>query len=108
VKIHWQDMTSPKGVKLKRSLIEMSDYTVVMYVSKNFTIRDILLLDSDFVIRKFAGKGHTIFLKDSDIMTYFFSRSSKHYDKIVNNKALMQFSSADLAVKIDDRSLRLS
>ena len=104
VKIHWHDTTSPKGVKLKRSLIEMSDYTVVMYVSKNFTIRDILLLDSDFVIRKFAGKGHTIFLKDPDIMGYFFSRSNKHYDKIVNRKALLQFSSPDLAMKIDERT----
>lgn len=104
VKIHWQDVTSPKGVKLKRSLVEMSDYTVVMYVSKNFMIRDILLLDSDFVIRKFAGKGHTIFLKDGDIRTYFFSRSNKHYGKIANRTALMQFSTPDLALKIDEKT----
>ncbi|MDP7319650.1 MAG: hypothetical protein QF441_03535 [Bacteriovoracaceae bacterium] len=103
VKIHWQDTTSPKGVKLKKSLVEMSDYTVVMYVAKNFMLRDILLLDSDFVIRKFAGKGHTIFLKDSDIHTYFFSKSNKHYDKIVNKTALMQFSSPSLALKIDEK-----
>jgi len=50
-----------------------------MYVSKNFMIREMLLLDSDFVMRKFAAKGHTIFLKDSDIASYFFSRSNKHY-----------------------------
>jgi hypothetical protein len=104
VKIHWQDATSPKGVTLKRSLVEMSDYTVVMYVAKNFMVRDILLLDSDFVIRKFAGKGHTIFLKDGDIQSYFFSRSNKHYNKIANKTALMQFSTPDLAIKIDDRS----
>ncbi len=103
VGIHWQDVTSPKGVKLKRSLVEMSDYTVVMYVAKNFMIRDILLLDSDFAIRKFAGKGHTIFLKDSDIRSYFFSRSSKHYDKIKNKSALMRFASPDLAMKIDEK-----
>ncbi|MBT4791565.1 MAG: hypothetical protein HON90_08335 [Halobacteriovoraceae bacterium] len=107
IKIHWHDTTSIKGVKLKRSLVELSDYTVVMYVAKNFMIRDILLLDSDFVIRKFAGKGHTIFLKDSDIRGYFFSRSNKHYDKIINKTALMQFSSADLALKIDERIERL-
>ncbi len=103
VKIHWQNVTSPKGVKLKRSLVEMSDYTVIMYVAKNFMVRDILLLDSDFVIRKFAGKGHTIFLKDSDIQTYFFSRSNKHYEKIVNKTALMQFASPELAMKIDEK-----
>ena len=104
VKIHWQDATSPKGVKLKRSLVEMSDYTVVMYVAKNFMVRDILLLDSDFVIRKLAGKGHTIFLKDNDIQSYFFSRSNKHYEKIKNKTAMMQFSSPELAMKIDERT----
>ena len=103
VKIHWHDVTSPKGVKLKKSLVEMSDYTVIMYVSKSFMVRDILLLDSDFVIRKFAGKGHTIFLKDGDIQTYFFSRSNKHYEKIANKTALMQFASPELAMKIDDK-----
>jgi hypothetical protein len=103
VKIHWQDVTSPKGVKLKKSLVEMSDYTIIMYVAKNFMIRDILLLDSDFVIRKFAGKGLTIFLKDSDVSGYFFSKSDKHYTRIVNKKALMQFSSPNLAMKIDEK-----
>lgn len=103
VKIHWQDVTSPKGVKLKKSLVEMSDYTIIMYVAKNFMIRDILLLDSDFIIRKFAGKGHTIFLKDSDIISYFFSRSDKHYGKIVNKKALLQFASPKLAMKLDEK-----
>ncbi len=103
VKIHWQDVTSQKGVKLKKSLVDMSDYTVIMYVAKNFMVRDILLLDSDFVIRKFGGKGHTIFLKDSDVLSYFFSRSDKHYGKIVNKKALLQFASPKLAMKIDEK-----
>lgn len=103
VKIHWQDVTSPKGVKLKRSLVEMSDYTVVMYVAKNFMVRDILLLDSDFVIRKFANKGHTIFLKDSDISGYFFSRSNKHYDRIVDKTSLMKFSTPNFAMKVDEK-----
>jgi len=104
VKVHWHDKTSPKGVKLKKSLVEMSDYTVIMYVAKNFMVRDILLLDSDFVIRKFSSKGHTIFLKDGDIQSYFFSKSNKHYEKIANKKALMQFSSPDLALKIDEKN----
>lgn len=103
VKTHWQDTTSLKGVKLKKSLVEMSDYTVVMYIAKNFMIRDVLLLDSDFVIRKFAGKGHTIFLKDSDIASYFFSRSDKHYNKIINMSALLKFSSPNLAMKLDEK-----
>lgn len=103
VKVHWHDATSPKGVKLKKSLLELSDYTVIMYVAKNFMIRDILLLDSDFVLRKFAGKGHTIFLKDSDVIGYFFSKSDKHLSKIVNKSALMKFSSPQLAMKLDGK-----
>lgn len=103
VKIHWQDVTSPKGVKVKKSLVELSDYTVVVYIAKNFTIRDILLLDSDFVLRKFGGKGHTIFLKDVDVSGYFFSKSNKHYDKIRNKSALLKFSTPNLAMKIDEK-----
>ncbi len=103
VKIHWQDQTSPKGVKLKKSLVEMSDFTVIMYVAKNFMIRDILLLDSDFVTRKFGGKGHTIFLKDSDVSGYFFSKSDKHYSKIKNQSSLLRFASPGLAMKIDTK-----
>lgn len=102
VKIHWQDHTSPKGVKLKKSMVELADYVVVMYVAKNFTIRDILLLDSSFVTRKFAGKGHTVFLKDQDVGSYFFSKSTKHYDKIVNKASLLKFASPGLAIKIDE------
>lgn len=105
VKIHWHDITSLKGVKLKKSLVEMSDTTIIMYVSKNFMIRDVLLLDSDFIIRKFAGKGHTIFLKDSDVTGYFFSKSTKHFEKIVNKKALLQFSTPSLAMKLDEKNL---
>tara|TARA_B100001971_G_scaffold129103_1_gene119002 strand:- start:40307 stop:41122 length:816 start_codon:yes stop_codon:yes gene_type:complete len=104
VKVHWHDITSPKGVKLKKSLVEMSDYTIIMYVAKNFMIRDILFLDSDFIIRKFAGKGHTIFLKDSDVISYFFSKSNKHYGKIVNKPSLLKFSTPNLAMSIDEKS----
>ncbi len=103
VKVHWHDATSPKGVKIKKSLAELSDYCVIMYVAKNFTIRDILFLDSEFVLRKFDTKGHTIFLKDQDVQNYFFSRSDKHYNKVANKKALMQFASPQLAIKLESK-----
>lgn len=103
VKIQWQDVTSPKGVKIKKSLCELSDYVVVMYVARNFMIRDVLFLDADFVLRKFGGKGHTIFLKDSDVNTYFFSKSDKHYDKIIYKSGLLKFATPNLAMKVDEK-----
>lgn len=103
VKVHWHDATSPKGVKIKKSLAELSNYCIIMYISKNFTIRDILFLDSEFILRKFDTKGHTIFLKDQDVTGYFFSKSDKHFDKVVNKTALMQFASPTLALKLEDR-----
>jgi hypothetical protein len=103
VKIDFHDTTSPKGVKIKKSLAELSDYLIVMYVAKNFTIRDILFLDSEFVLRKFDSKGHTIFLKDQDVQNYFFSRSDKHYDKVANKTALLRFAGPQLAMKLEDK-----
>lgn len=103
VKVHWHDATSPKGVKIKKSLAELSNYCIIMYISKNFTIRDILFLDSEYILRKFDTKGHTIFLKDQDVAAYFFSKSDKHFDKVVNQTALLQFSSPSLAMKLEDR-----
>jgi hypothetical protein len=103
VKVHWHDLTSPKGVKIKKSLAELSNYCIIMYISKNFTIRDILFLDSEFILRKFDTKGHTIFLKDQDVAGYFFSKSDKHFDKVVNKTALLKFASPTLAVKLEDR-----
>jgi hypothetical protein len=103
VKVHWHDLTSPKGVKIKKSLAELSDYCIIMYVARNFTIRDILFLDSEFILRKFDTKGHTIFLKDQDVAGYFFSKSDKHFDKVVNKTALLKFASPTLAMKLEDR-----
>lgn len=103
VKVHWHDATSPKGVKIKKSLAELSDYCIIMYISKNFTIRDILFLDSEFILRKFDTKGHTIFLKDQDVAGYFFSKSDKHFDKVANKTALLKFASPTLAMKLEDR-----
>ncbi len=100
VKVHWNDRSSPKGVKIKKSLVELSKACVIIYVAQNFTIRDICYLDSNFIMRKFAGKGHTIFLKDQDLMPYFFSRSSKHLGKVVSKNALMKFASPGFAMKL--------
>ncbi|MBF0359437.1 MAG: hypothetical protein HQK49_00405 [Oligoflexia bacterium] len=103
IKVHWGDKSSPKGVKIKKSLLELSDSCIIIYETLNFMIRDICFLDSDFVLRKFSGKGHTIFLKDNDVSLYFFSKSSKHLSKVVNKNALMMFASPQLAMKIEGR-----
>lgn len=100
VKVHWSDLSSPKGVKIRKSLIELSEYCVIIYLSTNFMIRELCFLDSEFVTRKFSSKGHTLFLKDSDLLPYFFSRSSKHADKIANQNALMKYSSPQFTMKI--------
>lgn len=100
VNVHWSDYSSPKGVKVKKSLIDLSDYCVVMYLATNFTIREICFLDSEYVSRKFSTKGHTIFLKDSDLQPYFFSKSDKHLDKVVNPLALLKFASPMFAMKL--------
>ena len=100
VKVHWADTSSPKGVKLRKSLVEMSDYCVIVYIAKNFMVREICFLDSDFVIRKFNSKGHTLFLKDSDLNPYFFSKSTKHLEKVVNSTSLLKFATPTLAMKI--------
>ena len=103
VKVHWGDRSSPKGVKVRKSLIRLSDHLVIIYVARDFTIRDICFLDSSFVEKKFDGKGHIIFLKDKDIAPYFFSRSAKHFNKVVNKMALMKFASSAFAIKLDGR-----
>ncbi len=100
VKVHWGDQSSPKGVKIRKSMIELSEYTILMYVNKKFMIREICFLDSDFVIRKFAGKGHTVFLKDSDLGHYFFSRSGKQKMQVKNKSALMRYACPILAMKL--------
>jgi hypothetical protein len=103
VMVHWSDRSSPKGVKLKKSMVELSDFCIIIYMASNFMIREILLLDSSFIFRKFGGKGHTIFLKDSNVSSYFFSVSSKHFDRVVNKNSLMKFSSPTFAMKLDGR-----
>ena len=73
-----------------------------MYVARNLMIRDVLMLDSDFVTRKFSSKGHTIFLKDQEISNYFFSKSGKQLEHVSNKSALMRFSNPNLAMKLTE------
>lgn len=103
VKVHWADSSSPKGVKLKRSMVSLSEYCILIYIAKNLMIREICLLDSQFILRKYGARAQTIFLKDSDISDYFFSKSKKHDDKVVNQLALLKFSNPTFAVKVVDR-----
>ena len=103
IKVTWGDASSPKGVKIRKSLVELSDYCVVMYIARNLTIREICFLDSDFIIRKFSGKGHTIFLKDADVGQYFFSNSSKHVNKVANSSALLRYGTPMFAMKIAEQ-----
>lgn len=102
IKVEWGDASSPKGVKLRKSLADLSDYCIIMYIAKNFRIREICFLDSDFVTRKFGGKGHTIFLKDSDVTQYFFSSSLKHSNKVANPTALLKYSTPTFAMKLTE------
>jgi len=103
VQIEWSDVSSPKGVKIKKTLVDLSDYSVIVYVAKNFMIREICFLDSEFVSRKFGNKGHTIFLKDTDVSAYFFSKSDKHFDKIINPLTFLKYASPSLAVKLSEK-----
>lgn len=102
VKVQWGDSTSPKGVKLKKALVDLSDFVIIIYIARNLMIREVCFLDSAYVSRKFSNKGHTVFLKDSDISTYFFSKSAKHKDKVVNSNSLMKYSLPSFAMKLTE------
>ncbi len=103
IQVEWSDVSSPKGVKIKKTLVDLSDYCVIIYVAKNFMIREVCFLDSEYVSRKFSSKGHTIFLKDSDVSAYFFSKSSKHFDKIINPITFLKYASPNLAMKLSEK-----
>lgn len=103
IQVEWSDASSPKGVKIKKTLVDLSDYCIIVYVAKNFMIREVCFLDSEYVSRKFSSKGHTIFLKDTDVSTYFFSRSSKHFDKIINPITFLKYASPNLAMKLSEK-----
>ena len=103
IQVEWSDVSSPKGVKIKKTLVDLSDYTIIIYVAKNFMIREVCFLDSEYVSRKFSNKGHTLFLKDSDVINYFFSKSSKHFDKVINPSTFLKYASPNLAMKLSEK-----
>jgi hypothetical protein len=103
IQVEWSDASSPKGVKIKKTLVDLSDYCIIIYVAKNFMIREVCFLDSEYVSRKFSSKGHTIFLKDTDVSSYFFSKSSKHFDKIINPITFLKYASPNLAMKLSEK-----
>lgn len=103
IQVEWSDASSPKGVKIKKTLVDLSDYCIIIYVAKNFMIREVCFLDSEYVSRKFSNKGHTIFLKDTDVSSYFFSKSSKHFDKIINPITFLKYASPNLAMKLSEK-----
>lgn len=103
IQVEWSDASSPKGVKIKKTLIDLSDYCIIIYVAKNFMIREVCFLDSNYISRKFSNKGHTIFLKDSDVSSYFFSKSGKHFDKIINRITFLKYASPNLAMKLSEK-----
>ncbi len=100
VKVSWSDTSSPKGLRLRKSLVDLSTYCILIYIARNFMIREICFLDSDFILRKFSGKGHSIFLKDADLSSYFFGRSNKQFHRIVNRTALMKYANPTFALKL--------
>lgn len=103
IQVEWSDASSPKGVKIKKTLVDLSDYCIIIYVAKNFMIREVCFLDSEYISRKFSNKGHTIFLKDTDVSSYFFSKSSKHFDKIINPITFLKYASPNLAMKLSEK-----
>lgn len=102
VKTHWPERISLKGVKIKKSLLNLSEYALIIYLMKNLKIQEICLLDSEFITRKFSSKSPTIFLKEEDISSYFFSRSRKHIDKVINCSFLVRCSSPEFAMNISE------
>lgn len=102
VKVDWGNVSSPKGIKVKKSLVELSENCILVYLTKSFLIREISYLDSSFIMRKFGGKGHTIFLKDSDVSQYFFSKSTHHREKVINSNAMLSYCSPKLAANLAD------
>ena len=102
VKIHRADKVSLKGIKIRKSLVDLSEYIMIIYLGRDLKIQEICLLDSKFVMRKFSTKGHTIFLKEEDISPYFFGLSPKHIDKVARKSLFVRFLSTDFTMKIAD------
>ena len=102
VQVSWGDKSNVKGIKFRKSLVEMSEYCILMFLSNNLTVRDICFLDSEFVLRKYGAKGHFVFLKELEIKQYNFSMSGKQKDKIKNLPAMLRFANPLFAMKASE------
>ena len=100
--VSWGDRSNPKGVKLKKSAMNLCEKVVIMYLSDDLKIRDLCLLDSSYILRKFGGKGHTIFLKEKEIQQYLFSQSSKNFKVVVQPSFLLRYATPMLAANISE------
>ena len=102
VQVSWGDRSNIKGVKFRKSLVEMSEYCILVFLSENLMVRDICFLDSEFVLRKYGSKGHFIFLKESDLRQYNFSKSNKKQDKVKNIPAMLRFAGPVFAMRASE------
>ena len=102
VQVSWGDKSNIKGIKFRKSLVEMSEYCILVFLSDNLMVRDICFLDSEFVLRKFGSKGHFIFLKEMEIRQYNFSQSNKQQDKVKNIPAMLRFAGPVFAMRASE------
>jgi hypothetical protein len=98
-KLKSQTQSSLKGLKIKKTDLHLYDICILVYLTPDFLIKDLCFLDSSYIQRKFASKGHSLFIQEEEIQMYFFTRSSKHYDKIINEKTLLTFASSSFLSK---------
>ena len=102
VQVSWGDKSNIKGIKFRKSLVEMSEYCILVFLSDNLMVRDICFLDSPFVLRKYGSKGHFIFLKETEIKQYNFSQSNKQQDKVKNVPAMLRFAGPVFAMRASE------
>ncbi len=101
--VHWklsnQAKSSLKGMKIKKTDLNLYDFCILIYLTPDLLIKDLCFLDSSYIQRKFSTKGHSLFIQEEDIRMYFFGKSPKHYDKILNEKTLLTFASSHFLSK---------
>ena len=102
VQVSWGDKSNPKGIKFRKSLVDMSKFCILIFLSDNLMVRDICFLDSEFVIRKYSSKGHFIFLKEAEIKQYNFSQSNKQKERVKNSGAMFRFAGPIFAMKASE------
>jgi len=102
VQVSWGDKSNIKGIKFRKSLVEMSEYCILIFLSDNLMVRDICFLDSQFVLRKYGTKGHFIFLKEAELKQYNFSQSNKQQDKVKNIPAMLRFAGPVFAMRASE------